>query len=64
MAIKKLVEVHGIKRVQLENTSVPLNVVEKINKECDLYASKTTQGLNQLQLEIQKLKQANTDQVN
>jgi len=31
MAIKRLVEVHGIKRVHLENTSVPLNVVEKIN---------------------------------
>lgn len=31
MAIKRLVEVQGIKRVNLENTSVPLNVIEKVN---------------------------------
>jgi hypothetical protein len=64
MAIKRLVEVHGIKRVNLENTSVPLNVVEKINTECDLFANKNSQGLRHLQLEIQKLKHQNNDQVN
>jgi len=40
MAIKRLVEVHGIKRVNLENTSVPLNVIEKVNQECEFYANR------------------------
>lgn len=35
LAILKLVATQGIKRVLLENTSVPLNIVEKINFECE-----------------------------
>lgn len=37
MAIKRLVEVHGLKKVNLENTSIPFNVIEKINEDCERY---------------------------
>ena len=64
MAIKRLVEVHRIKRVNLENTSVPLNVIDKVNQECEFYANRNTEGLRQLELEIQKQKQHNAQQIN